>query len=178
MELHLAGYHIDEIINKLKCDSILVYNTVVNNDYITNEQQRNEMINLRNDGHTYSDIGKELKCSAQCVRTRINSSAKINAGTKRYSITDSELKKLKNWYLEGKTFAWISRQLDIPAKAIKWRIKLCGLYKKGYSQSVPLTPKEKRKITSMRKKGYSIGDIAIECGRNYCTISKYLEEFI
>ena len=84
MELHLAGYHIDEIINKLKCDSILVYNTVVNNDYITNEQQRNEMINLRNDGHTYSDIGKELKCSAQCVRTRINSSAKINASKSSY----------------------------------------------------------------------------------------------
>lgn len=151
---------------------------MVNNDYITDEKQRAKMTNLRNEGYTYNGIATKLKCSRACVRERINKAAKIHVGTGEYSISDNNLKKLKKWYLEGKTFTWISKQLGIPVRSIRWRIQKCGLYKKDYSKNIPLTPKEKRKITSMRKKGYSIGSIAVECGRHYCTISKYLEEFI
>ena len=177
LELYLGGYHVSEIVKKLRCDPVFAYNVVTRGNHITDNKQRDEMIELRNDGCSLNEISKEVDRSRECVRTRLKSPAKVHVNIKEQTITDTGLKKLKAWYVEGKTIAWISRQLNISKKSITWRLQKCGLYAKGYSKTVPLTPKEKRRINMLRKKGYSVGDIAKDCGRLYCTVAKYLQEF-
>lgn len=179
LKLHKDGYHISEIVDKLKCDEILVYNTVVKKDnkrYVS-DSEIHIMENLRAQGNSLREISKEVGRSKECIRIRLKNRPKLHK-IKEYTISDSALKKIKKWYLEGKTISWISRELDgLPRKSIQKRLVQMEIYQYQYSNNLPLTSKEIKKIISLRKKKYNVGSIAKEIGRPTCIVSKYLKEF-
>lgn len=171
------GYHLSEIADKLKCSKLTVYGIISKNGnkMITTEEERELMIALRDQDFSYRAIGKILHKSHTCVRRRIMQPAKHHiTESYDYKLSDKQLNHLKEWYKEGKTMAWIARQLNISNKSVKYRLVKANIYDPNLS--VPLTIKEKLTIKTMRATGKTISEIAITCGRKYSTIAKYLND--
>lgn len=170
------GYHITEIANKLKCDKIEVYNSLYHTNKITDDEEREIIINLYNNGYSYREISDKLGISKACVARRIKSSAKYINTSHEYILTDRQLHNLKQWYLSGMSMAWIARKLNITSRAVKYRLIKSGIYKNNYTKSVPVTTKEEHRFNLLYKRGYTIGEISKECGRGYSIVNKVIHQ--
>lgn len=177
LALYNDGYYINEIAEKLKTDTLTVYNNlVIGSKRITNEDERAVMIELRGKGLSYRKIAAEVGRSATCVRERINAPAKYRHDLSEYHLTDRQLKNLKKWYLEGKSLKWIAEKLNIGVHSVKYRLIRAGIFEKERNPK-RITTKEMYKFNTLRKKGYTIEKIAKECNRSVYSVRKYLNKF-
>lgn len=177
-KLYSDGYSITEIANKIACDKIYVYNSIVPPDKkLVDHEDRKQMIDLYNKGMPISKISDKVKRCASCVKARIEAPVKCRIGHFEYVLSDEDITFLKRSYLKGKTMTWIGEQLNISCDAVKRRVIKCGIYESRKSYKVPLTKKEEKDIKTLYNKGYSANQIVKEIGRPYSIILKEINEF-
>lgn len=175
LELYNQGHHIDEITSKLKCTPEAVYNAVMTpNNRMVSEEERRTIIKLIDSGYTPLEVSRVVGRSARCVRERYKTPAKRARGGNEYILTDKELTKLKTLYEDGYTLKYIAETLHITVSAVRWRLKKAGIYIPNKCLSAVLSTKDIRKVNSLHKKGYSIGEIASTIGKHHNIITKYL----
>lgn len=174
-ELYEDGYHISEIAQKLKCEKLYVYNSIVSEDKkIIDKEERQKIIEMRNNGLSISEIAYKCGRSKSCIRRRLKSDSALSNSIKEYNLSDKDLANLKKWYLKGYTLKYIADKLNISTKAVKYRLIKCSLWEPFHSNKAELSTLDKAKIKSMYKKGMKISQIAKECGKPYCVISRFL----
>lgn len=173
-KLYSQGHNIIEISTILNEDPINIYNAIIKDKQytITNSDIRNGMIILYDNGLSYQQIGYMIDRSATCVKNRIKSDAKY-VKTIGYILNLKQLQNIKKLYINGYTLAFIGRKYKISPKAIKYRLKRCGIWEPNHCNKIPLSSSDKRKVKSLLKDGYTLYDISYEIGRPFSVICKY-----
>lgn len=176
-ELQNEGYHISEIASKLKCNKFEIYNILVPEKYkFTTEEERQKMISLRKQGYSLREISKIVGRSHTCVRSRLLSPITLREDYKEYNINDRTLKKIKNYYINGKSIKWISEKTNLPENAIEYRLKRAKLFKSKITVN-KVTEEEAELFNDLYyNKGYSMDKIAKQCKRDRGTVSKHLKK--
>lgn len=176
-ELQSEGYHISEIAKKLKCDKFKIYNILVPKGYkFTTEEERQEMIRLRNEGYSLREIGRMVGRSPTCVRDRILRPVTLREDYTEYNINDRTLKKIKNYYIDGKSIKWISNKFNLPENAIEYRLKKAKLFKSRRIENNVTEEEVKLFIDLYYNKGYTLTQIAKECKRDRGTVSRHIKK--
>lgn len=166
------GYHIAEIADRLGIDGTEVYNYVSTGKKITTEAEREEMISLYNKGYSYSAIARELNRSRSCVRQRIESPAKAkwyNSNT----LTDKQLKKMKEMLDDKKTIDDIAEAMGISKNSVRYRLNHMGKEIRHYKH---IDAKEIKRFISLYNKGKTHAEIAEICNRSRTTVCKHLND--
>lgn len=176
-EMYAEGYHISEIAPKLGTTQFVVYNILMSgSNRITTDDERAVMLELRASGKSYRTIAAMVGRSASCVRARIDRPAKFNNRTGDHYLSDRDINRMKDWYLNGKTITWIANKLHVSRSSVVYRIKNTGIYEPNKSKITPLTMIEKCRITTMKAKNMSDLSIAKEIGRDPNMVTKYIFE--
>lgn len=164
------GYHIKEIANRLKIDEVEVYNYVITKGHkITTEDERRRMINLFNQGYSYSAIARIMGKIRAYVRDRIERPAKIN-NSGSGNLTDKQIKKIKDMANEGACLCTIAEEMNIPISAVRYRLSH-GIREVHHTH---LSKAEKQKIIRLHKNGKSTTEIANICSRSWSTVRRCL----
>jgi transposase len=166
------GYHIDEISERLNIPMVDVYNVVSSGHKITTEEERQEMIHLRNLGYTHSYIANIFGRSRSCIQERINSSAKCTCATAT-KLTDKQLEQIKSMIKEGMYISDIARELGVSRRTVNDRVKRCGLS----SPKKPVTEKEVKRFIRLRKNGHTYKEIAKRCNRCEDTVFRHIKKY-
>lgn len=164
-----GGYHIKEIAEILGVDEIEVYNIVANGRKITTNDERSRMIQLYNQGYSYSAIGRIFNKSHSCVKERIEHPAKMSYNNSN-KLTKKQLDKMKEMIEDGYSIEDISKEIKISTSSITYRLSHTNLRE----QITHVSKSEKNKFIRLRKKGKSYSEIARICNRSRNTVSRHL----
>lgn len=176
-DLYNEGYHMSEIAKKLKCDKFKIYNILVSNSRkYTTEEERQEMIKLRNKGYSFREIGRMVGRSPTCVRSRILKPVTFREDYIEFSINDRTLKRIKKYYNDGKSIKWIADKFNLPENAIMYRLKKAKIFKNKQNEN-RVTEKEAALFNDLyHNKNYTIAQIAKMCKRDRGTVSKHIKK--
>ena len=131
------------------------------------------LLSLHNKGYSYNSIARLMKKSYSCVRSRIESPAKVHC-QETFVLTDKQLNKMMNLANQGYGVEHIAKELKVKPSIIKHRLEHADKYNKRFTY---VTKQEINKYIRLHKKGKSYGEIAKICKRSKTTISKHLREY-
>ena len=166
-EYYSRGYCIKEIHEKLNIDMITIYNIVSKGHKITTENERIEMINLRNKGWSISAIARKFNKSRACVRLRLQQPAKIGCNTP-VKLSDEQISDIGALSKENHVTG-IAKKLGLNVSCIRRRLEhFSNLPKRKVSE------KELQKFIELFEAGYTHAKIAEECHRSEKTVGAHL----
>lgn len=178
-EMYCEGYHISEIADKLKCDILYIRNAItdINKYKITTEEERQEIINLYEDGYSVKDIAKKFNRDETCIYRRVKSKATFYKDYREYKLSDKDINYLKKMYLKGYTLKSICKELGITYTSARRRLIKAGIWEPNLSQKIEVPNSEKNKYKSLYNKGFKVSEIAKKFNRQYCVVARTLGVF-